>query len=585
MKATRPARPRNRRPGWRRLRRGVALAFLVGCLLGSGWLWWGARPAAPLLFVNARVLTFDAQDRIADSVLVIDGRIVAVGRAGMPIDPVRAAEARRIDLAGATLMPGFVDAHSHFPAVELARFGVDLTPPPDGGIADLTSLFERLRGASLDLPPGRWLIGFDYDESSLSEGRHPTRRELDDLSMTRPIWLRHRSGHMGVGNSAALAALGMDERSAVPHGGRARRDEEGLLNGLLQERAAPSLARLLQEVPWARRFDALPHARDAYLTAGVTTVQNGHASVAVIALLGIAQRLGVLPQHVVVWPAGDGSHRPGVGERLLGMVARWLSDERRLRVGAIKLIADGSPQGMTAWLSQPYPLSSGQAPQYRGVSTLLPGELEAQVFMYHDAGHRLAIHANGDAAIDAALDAIEVALQASPRADHRHLIVHAQTVRTDQLRRMATLGVGASFFPSHVRYWGGWHRDRSLGPARAARISPLAEADAAGVRYSLHTDSPVTPMRPFDVVSVAAERRMPSGEVLGPEQRVSRTRALRALTIDAAWQAGLEHDRGSIEPGKRADLITLVHDPREPANAAVLAVQRVWIDGREHPLR
>jgi len=557
----------------------IAVAVLLALLA-----WWQSRSPIATLFVDARVLTFDNRDAQASSVLVVDGHIRAIGTVRTPIAPALARGARRIELDGATLMPGFVDAHSHFPAVDLTRFGVDLTPLPDGDITDLATLYARLEGVASVQPASRWLIGFDYDESSLAEGRHPTRAELDALFPVRAVWLRHRSGHMGVGNSVALAALGITESSMWPSGGRASRDAAGRLDGLLQERAAPSLARLLEEVPWGERIGALSQARDVYLRAGVTSVQNGHASAAIEALLAIAQRIGLLPQHVIVWRAEPSSHagqRGGTLVRTLIALASAGREEGRFHAAAIKIIADGSPQGMTAWLSEPYPATSGQAPDYRGVATLAPGELQAQVFEHHRAGRRLAIHANGDAAIDAALDALEAALDAYPRDDHRHLIVHAQTVRHDQLPRMARLGVGASFFPSHVRYWGEWHRSRSLGPERAARISPLARADAAGVRYSLHTDTPVTPMRPFEVVSIAAQRRLPSGEVLGPAQRVSRLRALRALTIDAAWQAGLEHDRGSIEVGKRADLIVLNADPLVPPVNRALRVERVWIDGRE----
>jgi len=572
-------------PGGVMRRRAV---WLIGvAALGACALWW-TRPTARLLFVNGQVLTMDAQRRIADSVLVIDGRIAAVGHGGAPIERSRTVGARRIDLDGATLMPGFVDAHSHFPAVDLGRFGTGLALPPNARIGELATLFERLRLAERALPDERWLLGFDYDESEWIEARHPTRTELDAVSDERPIWLRHRSGHMGVGNSAALAALGIEEGTPLPSGGRAPQDAEGRLSGLLQERAAPSLSRLLQEVPWRVRIGALSHARDVYLNAGVTTVQNGNASPALASLLAVAQRLGLLPQHVVLWRADRDGHPDDDGTGPLG---RWLvmlserwRDEQRVTDAAVKLITDGSPQGMTAWLSEPYPPSSGQAPDYRGVATLSSDVLDARVLAHHAAGRRLAIHANGDAAIDAALSALEAALQAHPRSDHRHLIVHAQTVRTDQLQRMAALGVGASFFPSHVHYWGSWHRRRSLGPARAMRISPLAEADAAGVRYSLHSDAPVTPMRPFDLVAVAAERRMRSGEVLGPTLRISRRRALRALTIDAAWQAGLERDRGSIEPGKRADLIVVDPDPLRADPAARPRVRRLWIDGREHRL-
>lgn len=542
-------------------------------LAGAALVWgvWAGRSPPPVLFVGARLLTLEPTPSTADALLVVDGRIAALGtRAALLVDP-RAEGARVVDLAGRTLMPGFVDAHSHFPAVDLARFGLDLAPPPDGSVADLPTLLARLAAD----PGTGWLLGFDYDESGLDEARHPTRRELDDVVPNRPVWLRHRSGHMGVGNSAALAALGIDERQASPPGGVISRDDDGRLDGLLQESAAPSLNRLLRNASWGARLDSVSHARDVYLHAGVTTVQNGHASAGLELLLALAQRVGLLPQSVVVWQADTDDGR---FSSALRRTARAIASPERFTAAAVKLIADGSPQGRTAWLSEPYAKPGDHSSAYRGIATLPNGALAWRVLRHHRQGRRVAIHANGDAAIDAALDAIEAAQRSAPRSDARHLIVHAQTVRRDQLMRMAKLDVAASFFPAHVRYWGEWHRNVTLGAARAARISPLAEADALGVRYSLHTDAPVTPMQLFQVVRSASERRLPSGAVLGERYRVSRLRALRALTIDAAWQAGLDHDRGSLAVGKRADLLVLSHDPLQGIRTP--RVEGVWIDGR-----
>lgn len=547
----------------------MLLALLALLALATGT----ASPRATL-FVNARVLTLEADDGQADTLLLVDGRIAALGRRDSPIPRSLREGATVVDAGGRVLMPGFVDAHSHFPAVNLARFGVDLAPPPDGDVDDIASLLSRLATK----PGDEWLLGLDYDESGLAEARHPTRTELDAAFGEREVWLRHRSGHMGVGNSAALRTLGIDEDYVPPVGGLASRDADGRLDGLLQENAAPPLTRLLREVPLAIRLKSLWHARDVYLAAGVTTVQNGHASPALALLLAAAGRTGTMPQSVVVWQADDAD--AGASDRAMHWLADRLGREGQYTIAAVKIILDGSPQGMTAWLTEPYAATSGQRAAYRGFATVMPHVSRRRVAMHHQAGRRLALHANGDAAIDAALDALEAALQAHPRADHRHLIVHAQTARRDQLQRMVQLGVGASFFPTHVRYWGIWHRDVALGQARAARVSPLAEADALGVRYSLHTDTPVTPMRPFDVVSAASERLLATGAVMGPELRVSRLRALRALTIDAAWQAGLDNDRGTLTVGKRADVLMLSAHPLEARDLASIKVDGVWIEGR-----
>ena len=562
--------PAHRR--WRWIAGLVALSILAFALRPV--------PACRTLFVGGPVLTMDAAGTIADAVLVVGSRIAHVGAASEIAGWLDGTETV-VALEGRALLPGFVDAHGHFPATRLGGLGVDLSPPPVGDVGDLPTLLSRLsEAAAADGPTERWLLGFDHDDANLVEGRHPTRDELDAAVPERPVWLRHRSGHMGVGNSLALAELGLDEGYVAAAGGAVRRDASGRLDGLVQERAAPSLTRLLREVPPRALVGALGAARDEYLAAGVTTVQNGHASPALAALVAWSARLGLLPQRVVLWPA----HRAQGGVSVPGRAARaWLGEDR-LRVGPVKMILDGSPQGLTAWLTEPYfavaTSVAGLEPGYRGFPTIDPDAFAAEVLALHRAGLDLAIHANGDAAIDAALDALEAAGRAAPREGARHLLVHAQTARPDQLERMARLGVSASFFVPHVPHWGDWHRTRALGPERAARISPLASADAAGVGWSAHADSPVTPMRPLEIVDAAVDRRTRSGVVLGPDERVSRARALRSVTVDAARQARLEHDRGSIRPGLLADLVLLSGDPLVAPRAAGLAVEAVWIGGR-----
>lgn len=539
---------------------GFARPGVVALLLAVSLLAARTTPDC-LLFVNGTILTMDAQDTRAEAMLVIGDTVRAVGseRALRDIAP---RGTRVIDLDGRSVLPGFVDAHSHFPASHLWRAGLDLAPPPVGSVESVGTLLSRVAASARTRSKGSWLIGFNYDDALLVEGRHPTRAELDAVAPEHPVWLAHGSGHMGVANSRALAALGL------PASG----------SGLLRESAAPPLADLLTQLSPRRLLGVLTAARDDYLAAGVTTVQNGHAGRAVSWLLYLAQTLGVLPQRVVVWPAAT-----LLGETLLASDSTgtpWLPpDTDRFRVGALKLIVDGSPQGLTAWLGAPYPESADTEADYRGIAVIAPERLAETVARHHAAGRQLALHGNGDAAIDAILDAIDAAQSARPRADARHFIVHAQTVRPDQLVRMRELDVGASFFPAHTYYWGDWHRRRALGPVRARSISPLALADAAGVRYTLHTDAPVTPMRPMQALWSATERLTLSGAALGPELRVGRLRALRALTVDAAWQNRLELRLGSLEPGKASDFIVLSDDPLGVPDVRALHVVETWIEG------
>ncbi len=535
----------------------------------------------PLILMNGRFLTMDSENSTAQAVGIHAGSIFVLGSN----DDVLAAMSQRraifgiriVDLQGNTVVPGFVDAHSHFPANGIMSAGVDVSSPPFGPLNDIAALLGAINDQSRQQSTNRWIIGFNYDDAALLEGRHPTRLELDQAAPDHAVYLWHRSGHMGVANTRALTELGYDPAATVHPLNNIfiGRDEQGLMNGLLQESAAAPMQRLLQEVPWWRKPDILLSARDDYLRAGVTTLQNGYADKVTLQLLRATSALGLLPQRILVWPAHDKLDEGGI--------AGWPdTDQRTMKIGAIKLIADGSPQGRTAWLSKPYEQDTHLGIHYTGQPAIPTMSLHAQILKYHRAGFQLAIHGNGDAAIQSIIDGLKKAQDDTPRTDARHLVVHAQTIRQSQLEALAEFRISASFFPSHTFYWGDWHRQRVLGESRAQFISPLASADAAGVRYTIHADSPVTPMNPMQMLWSATERKTSSGYVLGPDQRVSRLRALRAMTIDAAWQNHLEADRGSLEIGKLADMVVLSDDPLTVRDVRTVTASEVWIGGKRH---
>jgi predicted amidohydrolase YtcJ len=227
----------------------------------------------------------------------------------------------------------------------------------------------------------------------------------------------------------------------------------------------------------------------------------------------------------------------------------------------VKLVADGSIQGYTGYLSEPYHVPPGDDPGYRGYPRIPRDELVETVTELHAAGFQVAVHANGDASIDDALDAIAAALSRHPAGDARPVLIHAQMARPDQLDRMAALGVVPSFFSLHTFYWGDRHRRIFMGPERAARMSPAAGARARGIPFTIHCDAPVVPMEPLRLVSSAVNRRTRSGHVVGPEERIPVAAALRAVTLDAARQHFEEDEKGSLEPGKWADLVILSESP------------------------
>ena len=571
-------------------------AIFLSLVAITVWMTLASNPR-PVLFVNGHILTLDAESLVADSILISDGKVEAIGPEAL-ISKDLPIFTRTIDLDGRTVLPGFVDAHSHFPSSGLTQAGLDLTPPPVGNVSTLQLLLDKVSKEANSLSKGDWIIGFNYDDASLDIARHPTREELDAVSPGNPVYLWHRSGHMGVANTLALEALGHHSVvfSQIVEADQPDRDERGQLTGLLQEGAAPRLSYLLKKMQVTRLLKAMLYAKDEYLSAGVTTVQNGFADIPSMRMLRWAQRLGVLPQRVVVWPAHDKLASeislPAVSalaetENTLAGALGWPDSNNKFSIAALKLIVDGSPQGRTAWLTQPYLKLPGNATlqtdeHYHGHPAMPVAEFKHWVNRYHRAGFQLAIHGNGDAAIDLIIATLREAQSAYYREDARHMLVHGQVIRQDQLSALAELGVSVTFFPSHTFYWGDWYRSSVLGDGRARQITPLAAADAFGLQYSLHSDAPVTPISPLDILWSATNRETLSGFKLGPEYNISRERALRALTIDAAWQNHLEHDRGSLEPGKLADLIVLSGDPLTHPDVRQLQVEQVWIGGKRH---
>ena len=530
----------------------VLAAFAVGVAL----VVWIARPPARTVYVGGPVLTADAEDRVVGGLAVVGDRIAAVGSEAEVRTWAETNRARVVELQGRALLPGFVDAHSHFPAAGVDAIAADLNAPPIGTVRNIDDLVARLGAWVPRKNDGEWVFGAGYDDTLLAERRHPTRADLDRVSTRHPVAALHVSGHLAALNSLALEKLGIGAATPDPDGGRIRRDAQGAPDGVLEERAAESATRAIMTPGILDALRVLRRGTGLYLAAGVTTAQNGYATAAQITSLSWLARLRLLPLRLVLWPGEE------AGDALIDGSLAAPVDDPWLRIGAIKLVADGSLQGYTGYLSQPYfvPPAGGDA-AFRGYPRIARDELIAWVDRIHAAGLQVAIHGNGDAAIDDILDALEAAQRAHPRPDARPVIVHAQTAREDQLDRMAALGAIPSFFVLHTWYWGDRHRDVFLGAERAARISPTASAARRAIPFTLHADTPVVPMEPLRIVWSAVNRRTTGGAVLGEEQRIDVLRALRGVTIDAARQHYQEADRGSLEVGKLADLVVLDASP------------------------
>ena len=546
-----------------------------------------ADPSPPpdTIFVGGAVLTVDETRPVARGVAVAAGRIVEVG-AEDEIRALAGPETRVVELAGRALVPGFVDSHSHLVlASQTLAFMADLNAPPIGRVHTVEQALAALRAQAERTPPGQWIVGMGYDDTLLAERRHLDRRDLDLVSRQRPVLAIHVSGHFYAANSAALELAGIDADTPDPEGGVIRRDpDSGKPDGVLEEIAAalPLLVRMPAR-PREARLEALERMAHVYASRGVTTAQDGAAGLETIGDLQALVRTGGMPIRVVALPTAD-----AVEPLLAGELADPRIPGERLTLGPVKLVADGSIQGFTGYLSRPYHTPFQGDPDYRGYPTLSGDALAASVARLHAAGLQLAIHGNGDAAIDAILTALEAALHQTPHPDPRLVVIHAQMAREDQLDQMLRLGATPSFFALHTYYWGDRHRDVFIGPERARRISPARSARERELRFSIHTDAPVVPMDVLKLMATAIDRRTTSGEVLGPEQRLTPDEALRAVTLDAAWQYRLEDSRGSIEPGKLADLVVLSADPsRRAVRIDQLRVDQTWVGGKrvfERPL-
>ena len=534
------------------------------------------QPPSSRLFVNGVVLSMDANDSVHEAVLVEADRIAAVG-SNAEVEARVGDDVVVHDLAGRTLIPGFIDAHGHFPGSGLNEFGVDLNSPPIGGVRELDDAITALREKAAETNAGDWIFGFGYDDTLIAEKRHPTREDLDAASSEHPIFIMHVSGHMGVANSLALERAGIDASTPDPDGGVIVRDAEtGALTGLLEENASAPVQALAMDISILGFFRMVEAAAAEYARVGVTTAQSGGVDRRIAEGLVFAARLGLVPFRLELWPLFD-----QLGAELLAGDAD-ADDFRtdRVRLGAIKIIADGSIQGYTGYLSEPYHVPFHGDAHYRGYPRLSRDELASWVRRYHEAGFRLAIHGNGAASIADIIAAFREAQRASPRKGPRLIVIHSQMARDDQLDAMLELGMTPSFFSAHTYYWGDRHWSTFMGPRRAARMSPTASALAKGLRFSVHLDTPVTPMDPLIAVWSTANRISTGGRVIGKDERVSPLQALRAVTIDAAWQIFREKELGSIEVGKLADLVVLSGNPLENVSAIRdLVVEHTLVGG------
>jgi len=536
--------------------------------------------APDLLLVNANVLTMDPARPRASAVAVADGRIVGVGDDREDLSDWAGAW-NVVDLGGATVIPGFNDAHNH-----MIGFGLSLTEV-DLRTDSLDELYARVAARAAATPPGEWIAGAGYDQTKT--GGHPHRDALDAIAPRHRVWLKHTSGHMCVVNSLVLRDLGID--AAAPHvdGGRVAADADGRPTGLLEERAQELVAALTHPYPLATLTDAVAAAAERYLREGLTSVTEagvgggwvGHSPVELAAYVAAREqgRLYIRTELMVISDVFHplAAHSSDDLEIGIDLGLRTGFGDDWLRLGPMKIFTDGSLVGRTAAMTADYDGDPGNNGYFQGDAD----RLTATIIGAHRAGWRVAAHAIGDRAIDLALDAFDEAARRYPRTGVRHRIEHFAAARPDQVSRAAALGViavGQGRFATEL----GDGMLASVGPDRHGWLYRQRSLLDAGMVLPGSSDRPVAQGAPLLGIHDMVNRRTAVGAEFNAAEAITAEAALRAYTWGSAYASKQEHEKGSIEPGKLADLTVLSEDPTavSPDRIAGLQVIATIVDGQ-----
>lgn len=525
--------------------------------------------SADLILYGGQVLTAVPGAPPASAVAILQNRILAVGTDDA-VQTLAGPATDLIPLRGRTVVPGFNDAHCHPIALGLSLREVDARTPPNHNIVDIV---RRIAERAATQPAGTWIIARGYDQAHLTEQRHPTRDDLDQATREHPVLLLRACGHIGVANSRALELAGIGSGTADPPGGTIDRAADGTPTGVLRE-AALQLVRAKLPPPTVEELAAaIRQAGRTFLEYGVTSVQEAGIRRAeeFLAYQTLAAR-GELPVRTTLMILIDALLEPC---RELGI--RTGFGDAWLRIGPAKLFLDGSIGGRTARMSQPYL----DRPDTCGLWMDDPEVMKRKIVEAHRAGFQCCAHAIGDAAIELLLDAFEEALRLEPRLDHRHRIEHCSILRPDLIDRIARLGAipipGTTFLHDFQEvYLSG------LGHERLRYAYALRTFLDRGIVAAASTDTPVCSPSAMLGIQTMVTRRNAAGQVLWPEECVTLDEAIRVYTANGAYASFEERAKGTLEPGKLADLAVLETDLRSVASEELgtVRVDYTIVDGR-----
>ena len=457
-----------------------------------------------------------------------------------------------VDLKGKTLMPAFIDPHSHIISFAQALTTVDLS-----GTTNIAEIDSRLEDyiKNNNLTNGAWVIGFGYDNNLLPGKKNPTRDDLDKVSTNLAIFITHASGHVGSMNSKALEYFGVDENTPDIEGGVIERYPNSRKpTGYMEEAAFMKYAREVDfKVTDEDMMNFVNQAEDVYLSYGITTAQN---SLIVNSDLSLIENM-ITNNRFKIDIIGfiDLKNAPNIFDEHKDLIGKY---SNRFKISGYKIFLDGSPQAKTAWLKEPY--ITGEK-GYRGYPIHDYNTVKEYVRKSFDDKMQLQAHCNGDAAAEQYVDAIsEVMTERNTTNNYRAVLVHSQIVKENEYKRMSEFNIIPSLFVAHIYYWGDTHIV-NLGMERASQISASKTALDNNLPFTYHQDTPVIKPNMIETISCALNRTTKDGVLLGENQKIDALNAFKAITINAAYQNGEEDIKGSLKEGKLADLVILSDDP------------------------
>ena len=498
------------------------------------------------VFVNGTILTMDDSCPKVEAVLIENGKIVKCGTQEEVLS-CKTQDTVLVDLQGKTLLPGFIDGHSHFSGLASALSQCDLSRTENFQdiVTSMKAFIEKR-----NIPKGQWVVGTNYDHNFLKEKRHPDKMVLDEISKEYPIMVVHASSHMGVCNSLGLEIQGLTENTKDPEGGcygRIQGSRE--LNGYMEENAFVACRNQMPMPGIEDMMENFKQAQEIYASYGITTIQEGMVTEQLFQILEYACKKQELYLDLVGYL--DLEHCRTLLTQRQELLHQYTN---HFRIGGYKVFLDGSPQGRTAWMLEPYEQAEDG---YCGYPIHSDEKLEALVLAALEDGQQLLAHCNGDAAAEQYIRVFEKVAKEHPQyTTNRPVMIHAQLVQEEQLKRMKEISMMPSFFVAHVYYWGDIHI-QNFGKARAKRISPAGTALRFHLPFTFHQDSPVLMPNVLETIWCAASRVTKAGVQLEENEKISVYDGLKAMTIHGAYQYGEEQSKGMIKEGYVADLIIL----------------------------